>query len=268
MLKSHNNSIRRVRFECLENRNLMAGNVTTAVVGGILALGGDDNSNYLAVHQVGTNRIQVDGIATTIRVNGQSYRSFTFNNVVGLLVELNGGSDSLTLYNTTLNNGIDVELGSGNDILNFTNVNAANGIAIDAGTGNDSVAMSRINANNGVAIEMGSGNDVLAMATIAANSGVAVGLGSGNDVASFVSVTASAGFALDAASGRDTVALNRVNAAGGIAVEMGSGDYDALSVAFCTASEAAFDDDGSNGIITRVGNNFGTEVISGFRWVV
>jgi hypothetical protein len=268
MLKSYNNTSRQARFESLENRNMMAGNVTTAVVGGILALGGDNSSNYLVVHQIGTNRIQVQGIATTIRVNGQSYNSYTFNNVTGLLAELGGGNDTLTMYDTTLNSGIDALLESGNDVLNFTNIKAVGGVAIDAGSGNDAVALSRITANNGVAVQMRSGNDALAMATVNANDGVAVSLGDGNDVASFVSITAASGFALDAGNGRDAVVLNRVNAPAGIAVDMGTGDFDTLSVAFCTASEAGFNDSGSNGLLTRVGNQFGSQTVSGFRWVV
>ena len=78
-----------MRFECLEDRSLMAGNVAAAVAGGVLALTGDNSSNYLVVHQTGTNQVQVQGIATSITSGGQTRSSFTFNGVTALNATLN-----------------------------------------------------------------------------------------------------------------------------------------------------------------------------------
>jgi hypothetical protein len=73
---------------------------------------------------------------------------------------------------------------------------------------------------------------------------------------------------VSAGDGRDVVALNSITTAG-LGVEMGPGNFDSLAVVFCTADIAGFaDTGGTNGILTRVRNNFGVQTNSGFRWVV
>jgi hypothetical protein len=214
-----------MQFEQLEDRSLMAGNVAAAVVGGALSLTGDSNANYLVIHQTGTNRFQVQGIATNINFGGQSSRSISFSNVSDIGVDLRGGSDSLTVYNSTLSGSMGIEMGTGNDVLSITNARADN-----------------------FGIVLNDGNDVAALVKVSTPSDGAVGLVAG--------------------SGRDAVALNRVTT-GGLGVEMGSGNFDSLAVVFCNAEIASFaDTGGTNGILTRVGNNFDTETNSGFRWVV
>lgn len=214
-----------MQFEQLEDRSLMAGNVAAAVVGGALSLTGDNQANYLVIHQTGTNRFQVQGIATNINFGGQSSRSVTFSNVSDIGVDLRGGSDSLTVYNSTLSGSMGIEMGTGNDALSITNARADN-----------------------FGIVLNDGNDVAALVKVSTPSDGAVGLVAG--------------------SGRDAVALNRVTT-GGLGVEMGSGNFDSLAVAFCNAEIAGFaDTGGTNGILTRVGNKFGTQTNSGFRWVV
>jgi hypothetical protein len=117
MHKSSNDKTRKARFESLENRNLMAGNVTAALVGGELSLTGDNSSNYLVVHQTGANRFQVQGINTNIKFGSQTARSITFSSVIDIGFNMRGGNDSVTVYNSSLAGSMGVDMGTGNDVL-------------------------------------------------------------------------------------------------------------------------------------------------------
>jgi hypothetical protein len=225
MLKSSNDNTRKARFECLEDRNLMASNVTAALTGGALSLTGDNNANYLIVHQTGANRFQVQGINTNIHFGSQTSRSITFSGVTDIGFIMRGGNDSVTVYNTSLTGSMGVEMGKGNDVLSITNLRADN-----------------------LGVNLDQGNDVAAILKVTTPDDGAVGVSAGD--------------------GRDAVALNTVRT-NGLGVEMGPGNFDSLAVAFCTAEFAGFaDTGGTNGVLTRVGNHFDSETVSGFRWVV
>ena len=169
------------RFEQLEDRSMMAGNVAAAVVDGALVLTGDNNANYVVVHQTGSHQFQVQGLATTIKSGSHSGSSFTFKNVDELAVDLRGGADSLNLYNSTLSGTVGINMGSGNDVVTVTNVSSSvfganlgdgndvasiykvstTAFAVDAGDGRDAVVINTVSANN-LGVDMGNGNyDVL-----------------------------------------------------------------------------------------------------------
>src|SRR3954469_7158413 len=85
-------------FEGLENRSMMAGNITAAVIGGTLTLTGDATHNSVLVQQSG-NKWTVQGLGTTI--NGTTtIKSFT--GVQGLLADLKTGNDVIRVSNGTL----------------------------------------------------------------------------------------------------------------------------------------------------------------------
>jgi hypothetical protein len=228
LAKRGSSAVRRLRFERLEDRAMLAGNVSTAfdnTVGGALVLTGDNSANHLVIHQVAPNSFQVLGVGTNVNVNGQNFNSFTFKNVTDVTIDLMGGNDSLVMYNMTVNGTLTIDMGAGNDVLSVVNV------------------------RENVATESAG------LATIT--------LGSGNDVATIVNFSSSADIAIDAGEGRDVVALNHVVAGtvgsgNTLSVEMGPGDFDSLAIAFCSADTGSFSDTGgSNGIIVGVLNHFG-----------
>jgi len=239
MRKKQKSFARPLRFEPLEGRAMLAGNVSTVfdnTVGGALVLTGDASANHLAIRQVAPNSFFVQGIGTKINVNGQNFNSFTFQNVTDVAVDLMGGNDSLAMANMTINGTLTIDMGDGSDVLSIVRV--------------------RENAED--------------LATIT--------LGTGNDVAAFVNFSSTADIAIDAGDGRDAVALNHVVAGtvgsdNTLQVEMGPGNFDSLALAFCSADIGAFSDTGgTNGIIVGVGNHFGnagsTVTPGDFRWQI
>lgn len=179
MLKSQKSSARQARFECLENRNLMAGHVQATFVGdGTLELIGDRKGNRIEIHQISTAITKVQGIDTKLVVNGRIRESATFD-AMGLTVELRGGNDSLSIYDTSLSLPAKIDSGSGNDVVYLENFYGGTDIAIDAGTGNDFVWLNWC-GSLGVGIDAGDGRDVVAVFNVWAEFGLAVEMGRGN----------------------------------------------------------------------------------------
>jgi len=220
-------SHRRLRFEQLEGRAMLAGNVSTAfdnTVGGALVLTGDGSANHLVVRQLGANSFQVQGIGTKVNVNGLNFNSFTFQNVTDVTFDLMGGNDTLLMSNMTINGTLAIDMGGGSDVLTIINVRENAGAPTDLAS---------------------------------------ITLGTGNDVATMVNFRSTADIMIDAGDGRDVVTLNlvvagTVGSGNTLSVEMGPGNFDTLAVLFSSADIGTFSDTlGSNGIIVGVRNNFG-----------
>src|SRR5262249_25801346 len=127
MRRKHN--IRRLRFERLEHRAMLAGTVTAISFGPpgpypVLEITGDDASNYIVVHEVRTSYgvvfVQVQGIGTKI-IGGESFEDFNPRSTgtsftlfaVDINIDLRGGNDRLIIYNTTIPGTLTINMGSG-----------------------------------------------------------------------------------------------------------------------------------------------------------
>jgi len=220
---------------------MMAGNVSAIfnnTAGGPLVLTGDGNSNQLSITQTSENSFRVQGLGTRLRIattsGTRTVDSFTFRNVTDVTFNMNGGNDVIAFANATINGTLTVDMGTGNDTLSMVNIR-------------ENVLL----APTGLAsVNMGSGNDTLVMTNFSSNADIAITAG----------------------SGRDSVTLSRVRAGDNgtgstLSVDMGSGDHDALAVVLSSADTALFTDSGSNGVLSRVRNDFGTQTDTGFRVV-
>ena len=115
---------RKCRFESLEQRNVLAGNVTAAVVDGDLVITGDDLGNVFTLDQPG-------GPGTDYRLIGNDTTT------------INGGPSPITLPGSgaAVTNDILIDLLGGDDIVRVAGVHAPDDLEIDAGVGNDLVAV-------------------------------------------------------------------------------------------------------------------------------
>ncbi|WP_425616820.1 hypothetical protein NA78x_000480 [Anatilimnocola sp. NA78] len=157
----------RLSVEKLEDRSLMAGNVTAAVTGGVLNITGDTADNGITVdYTLATNSYTVTGTAqggsattingldTSVPANVQ-----TFTNVTkGIRVLANNGNDNLVFgaaasTNFTVAGFVDIQMGNGNDTVSIgRNGNAAGGAAPIA---------NKFEVGTTMAIKLGFGNDTL-----------------------------------------------------------------------------------------------------------
>ncbi len=262
------------RFEALEQRNPLAGNVTAEVVGGALLIEGDNSSNAIQVRQVGEASWEVRGLGT--RVNG-SNSAFIANGVVeGINADLNRGDDFIKIFDGILAGDLLVETNQGADSLQLINL-GINGLAnITTGDDPDAVLVSDVQANlelsefEGPTFNLNThgSNDSVVIDRLSVLS-AAIHLGSGNDALAMTRSSSEIEFRIQASTGTDSVSLNDINAGELLWVHMGDGDFDALAVANSSAATASFrGGDGDGDTLSTAENDFGVENVNDFEFVV
>ena len=129
-----------LRLVELEPRDTPAGTVTASLVGGVLALTGDDAGNVIRLAQAGAD-ITVTGDATTAIIGGP-----TFPNVRSIWAVLKGGDDAVSLASPALAlaGWSTFDVGDGNNSLSLiaTGKLSLGPLLVKAGDGDDVVAIS------------------------------------------------------------------------------------------------------------------------------
>ena len=246
-MRKSNPSSPRFTFERLEDRTVLNGTVIGANAAGALTLTGDAAKNAIVVHQIGTNSdggaiIQVIGAGTKINNSdtGSTSNSATFGGgastgITSIDIELAGGSDVLTFYNTTVSDIITVNMD-------------------DPGSGG-----------------VGDGNDVLTMTNVHSTADtITVGLGGGTNVATLFRVTSGSDFTLSAGDGRNNVVTlnsvksntNPVSANDTFIVTLGSGRFNTAVLINCsdgTDGMLQISDAGDDGVLVGALNSFGNQ---------
>ncbi|HUQ71335.1 MAG TPA: hypothetical protein VM165_17535, partial [Planctomycetaceae bacterium] len=129
----HKSRIRRLTVESLEDRSLMAGNLTVSVVDGSLVISGDDEANGFVIEQAGQNafRIRTNSLGgENTLMNGSADTDQTFFGVTDdINIALKGGPDQV---------GVGVKFSSPLQIprnLNVDGGSAADSVLINAAVG-------------------------------------------------------------------------------------------------------------------------------------
>jgi hypothetical protein len=164
---------RRLGFQHLENRYMMAGNVTATLANHSLSLTGDIGGNQIEIDQIGANQFAVNGQNGTT-VNGKASQTF---NVTGDINAVFKAGDDLLLFEGGKSNGgymtlpgsLNVDLGDGKNGLEMAKTYLNGNLSVTGGTGADSVnlqfggvGLGTFNGgNNDCSINLGAGkNDV------------------------------------------------------------------------------------------------------------
>jgi hypothetical protein len=243
--RSHSATGRKLCIEQLEPRTVLNGTVTVSLSGSGLAINGDASANSIIVHQVGKNAdggaiIQVQGAGTKIenQLTGKSGTSFNFGGTTGITdisIFLAGGNDVLNFFNTSVTGDINVDMGDGNDVVSMTHVHTS---SIDS------------NGDNGVTdaleVELGSGRNTAVLTHVSVNGDIEFGGG--------------------LPSGQTTAVFNGVSAGTYIDVNFGSSRSNSATIINCSAQGLDTFDDGPDGVLTGVGNNFGAQIVTTFRF--
>jgi hypothetical protein len=141
---------RRLGFQQLENRTLMAGNVTAAVQHHSLIITGDKLDNDIRVAQVAAGEYTVSGITTT--VNG-STSAQTFSGMTGdVKINMNAGNDQVTIgsfaHGVSLPGNLKINLGSGSDTVFLTKTTTAGGVSITGSSGSKSLTFQTLDVGS------------------------------------------------------------------------------------------------------------------------
>jgi hypothetical protein len=193
-MKKRFGASRSLRYEGLEQREMMAGDVAAYVDQGILKVIGDNLPNAVEVTPgskagsfIVNGTTQYTGADT--RING-SYKSFQFSGVTqGVQVIMNGGDDHLQVGKppaTPTSNipgpfGLGIDMGSGDDVLYVRNVNVKGSCGISGQDGNDKVYVYDSYFAQDLIVDTANGNDFVDVNSITAARYLMVGTGAGND---------------------------------------------------------------------------------------
>ncbi len=233
---------RKLAFEQVENREMMAGNVSAAIWGNELVIVGDNQSNQIEVTEIGNNFVQIKATDGTT-VNGAASAYF-YNPSDNVNAYMNGGNDRLLMMSTagrtTTFNKTYIDMGSGSDYLGlwgtaiFGQATLITGAdwenesdTIDAGKHPFNPSFHSANFWSNLDIRTGGGDDYV---TMRENTNVygnlSVLTGSGNDQVRLDRVLAYRDFYADLGSGSDQMNAWGLNARGNVTINAGAYDND------------------------------------------
>jgi hypothetical protein len=199
----HTKFTKTLRFEALETRRMLDGNVTANFTGGVLTLHGDSTSNAVEVFNTSADVVEVLGLSqASLPTTVGGAPSQLFQHVVSIVLDFNNGQtgvnqgdDAIVLTKLHLTGSASIGLGTGNDIValgNFDNtgglvdsavdgtqgaVTIENGLAIDLQGGDNTVAAKDVTLDGPAGPNLtitGAGNDDISLNHVAVNHAIAV----------------------------------------------------------------------------------------------
>ncbi len=219
---------RQLGMESLENRNLMAGNVTVRVTDGNMTMTGDNAANAVTLTQVGTNRYRIQGSAGTT-INRQAGVTVTFTKDVG--INLRGGNDRLIIGKsggllTRFKANLSINMAAGRDFLTLFRVVAKDGVTSmgsESQNERDIVNVRRTKFTGAAILRTGGGDDRISLLQSQALRTLRAETGSGNDEAIISNSTAGNVF-LRCGAGDDTAFFSgRLKLNGDVFADGGAG---------------------------------------------
>jgi hypothetical protein len=211
---------RKCKFESLENRQMMAGDVIGKVHAGTLTLKGDNFNNGITITQgaipnsvVVTGFTPVGGNPTS--VNGLPNTAVTFLNVInGLKVNLGIGNDEVRVNNLNIFGKAQINMGSGADTVTINNSRFCKELDVNMGSDADSLTITNSQVDGRADIDGGQGCDDVTI-TNTTFGALDLDLGKDNDTVSITSTQVVVETMLDGGSGINTFVNGNSNFFGG-----------------------------------------------------
>lgn len=241
-------------LEALEQRTLLAGDVTATLLGQTAFLTGDSAANSVQV-TVEDGNVVVRGLEdTTINGSTESFvlaqGSADFSG--SIIARMAGGNDQFELSGVSVSGLVHVYGGAGDDTLMVTNSSSVGrGLLLNGQSGNNSLAVSDTTAGRSVWLVGSHGNDLMTVAdSTVAGSVVAIGrrgdddvvidnttigrdawisLGAGNDDVAMSDSTVTRRFVVHGGRGSDVVFAEDSNIGRGTRLVLGN-DQDRVSI--------------------------------------
>jgi large repetitive protein len=184
---------RKCRFETLETRRVLAGNVFATVAGGVMKIEGDRLDNRITI-TAGPNPFEfiVTGLTTggaPTQVNGVANAAVTLRFVTkGLKADLGNGNNTLTVNGITITGKVTLETGSGIDAVTVNNVLFKKDLKIETGKNEDDITIANSTIRGTAKINSGKGSDSVLIVTSQLGA-LNAKLGTGNDNINILSTT-------------------------------------------------------------------------------
>jgi hypothetical protein len=211
---------RKCKFESLENRQMMAGDVVGRVHAGTLTLRGDNFNNGITITAGAVpNSVVVTGFTplggTPTNVNGLSNTPVTFLNVInGLKINMALGNDEVAINNLNIFGKAKIDMGGGVDTLTINNSRFCKALDIDMGADADHLTITNTLVDGKVDIDTGSGCDDVTL-TASTFGELDVNLGDDNDTITITSTQVITQSTLDGGEGINPFVNGQSNFFGG-----------------------------------------------------
>jgi hypothetical protein len=152
-------TIRRLAFERLETRALLAGEVTAQLMGGDLLVRGDHLDNRITIDRTPAGEIRVAGDDFTL-VNGESAPA-VFRNVVNIDIRTAGGADHVSLQGIRAGAALRIDTGAGDDTVLVLQSQVRGSFSLLTGSGHDLINLVASDPGKRSQIHSGAGDDVV-----------------------------------------------------------------------------------------------------------
>lgn len=162
---SHRSFVTRpLGLERLQDRDLLAGNVSAFMDRGTLIVTGDIGDNELRITQVAPNWVQLTSMSSPTTINNNQSTA-TFKVTKGMIFNMGGGNDVLQFDGITMKqkNDLVVDMGVGDDNLQFNNMNVLR-IRSILGEGHDSATVTNSKVQRSLNIFGAGGDDQITLA--------------------------------------------------------------------------------------------------------
>ena len=194
-------------LETLEDRRMMAGDVTARVVNGDLVITGDNQSNEMYLYDNGDGSYVMFGENGT-RINGLS--GYPLDGVSDdIRINLRGGDNRIALLGLDLADDITIRTGSGNDKIILSEATIRSNLRMRTGGGDDSIRIMTSTILGQFNAATGAGNDEIAATHSAVGSG-RVNTGRGNDEVNYFVFATQSSFQQNSGSGEDLMRVQQM----------------------------------------------------------
>lgn len=228
-MSTSNSCHRRLAFEGLEQRQMLAGDVSVGLdVNGNLVLNGDLGDNHVIIRRGSFSTLLVTGgrsvpgdASTVTRINGQT-GTLSFNTTGGLVVNMDDGNDRVLLTDVGLAGSITGSLGPGSDQLalesssngplsftlnngaspSYGNVSTSGLLNVSGNDGSDTLVMYNAIIGGDLTFFGGNGNDLFNSGGTSTSKNVVGGSvqltpGAGNDSINILRLAVGGNFRVD-----------------------------------------------------------------------
>lgn len=213
----------RYQYHALEPRQLLAGDVSVAIVGSSLQIVGDDLANQVEVSINANNDIVVSGLDTTVNGNASETIAAT-QSFENLTVLLQAGDDEISLRDVNSPRHLSFFGGDGNDQLELTGVSADH-FHLEGQLGNDSFEITDTASRGSTYFYLGDGDDAVAVNTFVSGRNFKVFGDGGNDTFAARDLDVDRKFRLNLGNGDDdAIVLGETEVGKSTKLRLGSGD--------------------------------------------
>jgi hypothetical protein len=242
-MRSTNINRKRLAFENLENRAMLAGNVISSFNNGLLNLCGDAKGDQFLVRQLSSGDWCVSGLNNT-KIDGK--KSETFSEVCSINIKTLGGNDVVGVADGCLPGALCIDTGAGCDIVALVAMQVCS-VNVSTGAGNDALIVA------GLKTQSTESSGLTPLTTLSQSSSVCLDTGNGTNIVLLVAIHTDS-LSLQTGNGNDYVGLAGVCVDNCLSVDTGTG-MDLLGIIDSSASYAKLSGGSQPGDLLATGQN-------------